>query len=91
MDAPWGVIGDANRLVAEYGVYAGDAFSNWMRKQAYAFSGNANLTFRQMKEMARPTFRELYLVGTICPSSFRLFYPMIIHLIVDCGLRPGSR
>ena len=47
MDAHWGIIGDANRLVSDYGVYAGDAFSNWMRKQVYAFSGNANLMFRQ--------------------------------------------
>lgn len=86
MDAPWGVIGDANRLVSDYGVYAGDAFSNWMRKQIYAFSGNANLTFKQMAEMkpSRPKFRDLYLVGT----NLSLQLPLVLSVehTPDCAL-----
>jgi NTE family protein len=91
MDGPWGVIGDAGRVVNDYGVYAGDAFANWMKKQIYTFSGDPNLTFRQMAAMkqSRPSFRDLYLVGT----NLSLQLPLVLSVehTPDCALWYAAR
>ncbi len=66
MDGSWGIGGDAERLLSNYGIYYGDAFKDWMRKQIYALSGNPDLTFGQLADLTKDdrTFRELHIVGT---------------------------
>ena len=92
MDGPWGIIGDAQRFIQNYGVYAGDVFSGWMRKQIYRFADDPNLTFRQMmdkKATTHPQFRDLYLVGT----NLSLQLPLVLSIehSPDCPLWFAAR
>lgn len=76
MDDSFGFLGDAHRLVEDYGWFKGDKFGNWMQKQIYACAGNKDLTFGQLKRLAtdQPTvFRELFMVGT----NLSLQWPMV--------------
>jgi NTE family protein len=68
MDSSFGMVRDANRLLADYGWFKGDAFSEWMRKQIYALAGNPNLTFGQLWDLVetkkKPAFKKLYVTGS---------------------------
>lgn len=68
MDDSFGVIRDTKRLLEDFGWYKGEAFSQWIRTQIYAFTGKFDLTFRQLaqrkKEEPQKPFRDLYVVGT---------------------------
>lgn len=72
MDDSWGAIRDTTRLLNDYGWFKGDAFSDWMKKLIYSFSGNTDLTFNDLAILAEKDkdrkvnnkFRQLYMVGT---------------------------
>jgi len=66
MDDSWGAIRDVSRLTHDYGWFKGDAFSDWMKKQVYYFSGNTELTFGGLRELAETNkkLRQLYMVGS---------------------------
>ena len=57
--------GGTNRLFKQYGWYRGDKFTNWLGKQLEAKTGNANITFAQLHELAlQNKARDLYVTGT---------------------------
>jgi NTE family protein len=73
MDGGWGVIGDAKRLLTDYGIYKGDVFESWLQQQlamlTKQLTGTAQpgLTFGQLRELASKypgVCRELYVVTT---------------------------
>jgi NTE family protein len=73
MDGKFGFVGDAVRLVKEYGIYKGDEFEQWCRQQIGTITQRINgtpqpdITFAQLSALAakEPTcFRNLYVVST---------------------------
>lgn len=57
--------GGTNRLFKQYGWYRGDKFTDWLGQQVKAKTGNANLTFAQLHELAlQNKARDLYVTGT---------------------------
>ena len=60
MDDSFGVLRDGRRLVRDYGWYKGDTFSDWMREQLKSFTGDAEVTFRTL----RNGYRDLHVVGS---------------------------
>jgi NTE family protein len=73
MDGRGGFIGDAVRLVEHFGMYKGDEFEQWCRKQIGDITARAtgkaqpDLTFAQLSALAarEPSrFRNLYVVST---------------------------
>lgn len=66
MDDSWGTLRDVSRLVNDYGWFKGDAFSDWMKKQVYYFTGNTELTFGDLQALAATNkkLRQLYMVGS---------------------------
>ena len=61
MDDSWGVLRDTDRLIEKYGWYKGDFFYEWISRLIKKKLGNANATFRHLKEAGNP---ELYVYGT---------------------------
>ena len=59
------------RLFSGYGFYRGEFFKNWIRKLIARKTGNADITFGELK--AR-NFRDLYLVGTNLNTSYYDIY-----------------
>lgn len=77
MDDSFGVIRDTQRLLSQFGWYAGDAFSAWIQKQMYALSDKPNLTFGQLLELRKADparFKELYVVGTNLSSNIPVIF-----------------
>lgn len=77
MDDSFGVVRDCDRLLHDYGWYAGDTFAAWIQKQLYALLGRPSLTFAQLKGFsdAEPArFKELYIVGTNLSSGIPMVY-----------------
>jgi NTE family protein len=68
MDSSFGMVRDANRLLADYGWFKGDAFSEWMKKQIAKLAGDPNLTFGQLWSLVetkkKPAFKKLYVTGS---------------------------
>jgi len=67
MDDSLGPLRDSKRLLTKYGWFKGKAFSQWIKRQLYAFAGNPDLDFAGLKRLAdeRPgEFRELFVVGS---------------------------
>src|SRR5688572_31966980 len=58
-------IGGFSRMVNQFGWYRGEKFSKWLGKRIEQKTGNANLTFFQLHELALNSgFRDLYVTGT---------------------------
>lgn len=73
MDGRFGYVGDAVRLVREFGIYKGDEFEQWLRKQigniTQRITGTAqpDLTFAQLSALSQKqpeSFSNLYVVAT---------------------------
>ncbi len=60
-DGKWFFIGGLNRLHSRYGWYKGEAFSNYIGHLIEAKTGNADITFMEMKTAGYP---EIYITGT---------------------------
>ena len=67
MDDSWGVVRDTDRLIEKYGWYKGDFFYEWISKLINKKLGNANATFRHLKEAGKP---ELYVYGTNLSTKY---------------------
>jgi NTE family protein len=72
-DGGWWILGDAVRLLSQYGIYKGEAFEKWLREQISQLTERAtgraqpDVTFGQLRVLAaqKPgVFRELYTVST---------------------------
>ena len=72
MDDNWGVIRDTGRLLNKFGWYKGDFFHEWMSKHIEKKLGDANATFKHLKEAKKP---DLYVYGT---SPFKV----VCHLLL---------
>jgi len=67
MDDSFGLMRDTQRLLTDFGWYKGDAFTDWMKKLIYNFTGDSDLTFRGLRGLVQKEphrFRDLYVVGT---------------------------
>lgn len=60
-DGKWFFIGGINRLRSRYGWYKGEAFSKYIGHLIAAKTGNADITFMEMKKAGYP---EVYITGT---------------------------
>jgi NTE family protein len=69
MDDSWGVVRDLNRLKDEFGWYKGDFFRNWIAQLIEEKSGNANLTFKGLRDHSA-NFRDLYVCSTNLSTHF---------------------
>lgn len=67
MDDSWGKIRDTKRLIEKFGWYKGDFFHEWMGKLIERRLGDANATFRDLKEDGCP---DLYVYGTNLSTGF---------------------
>jgi NTE family protein len=47
-DSNWGMMGEGYRLIEELGIYRGDYFYNWYSKLLEKFTGNANITLKEI-------------------------------------------
>ncbi|MBC5994327.1 patatin-like phospholipase family protein [Pontibacter cellulosilyticus] len=57
--------GGTNRLFKQYGWYRGDKFTEWLGKQLEGKTGNADITFAELHELAlQNKARDLYVTGT---------------------------
>lgn len=67
MDDSFGVIRDIRRLKHEYGWHKGDFFIDWIGKLVEDRLGNAQATFRDLKEARLP---ELHVIGTNLSTGY---------------------
>ena len=78
MDSSFGMLRDLNRLLTDYGWFKGDTFSEWMRKQIYALTDNADLTFGQLWKMVEgkknAKFKKLYVTGSNLSGQIPIVY-----------------
>jgi NTE family protein len=66
-DDSFGVLRDAARLLTEYGLFKGDVFAQWMKRQIASLADDPELTFGGLARLAQQPntrFRGLYVVGT---------------------------
>ncbi|MES2212090.1 MAG: patatin-like phospholipase family protein [Pseudomonadota bacterium] len=65
-DSSIGVIRDSYRFLHKGGWYKGDKLHEWLRECIKEKTGNPDLTYQQLHELAEkdPTFRDLYTVAT---------------------------
>lgn len=65
-DSRWFFLGGIRRLVRKYGWYRGEKFRRWMDQLILEKTGNANLTFGELHQMAKKNknLKDLYLTGT---------------------------
>ena len=67
MDDSWGVFRDIDRLINKFGWYKGDFFHQWISQHIKKKLGNANATFRDLRDAAKP---DLYVYGTNLSTCF---------------------
>ena len=67
MDDAWGAVRDTKRLINEFGWYKGKFFHEWISGHVKKQLGDANATFRNLKEDGRP---DLYVYGTNLSTRF---------------------
>lgn len=60
-DVGWPIVGGVNRMKNNYGWYKGDSFEQWLEKLIEYKTGNADITFREMRENS---YKDLYITGT---------------------------
>lgn len=70
-DDSWGVLTDMNRLKNEYGWYKGDFFRDWIGSLLKRKTGDANITFKALKEL---TNKELYVYASNLSTNFGEVY-----------------
>ncbi|MFV0422345.1 patatin-like phospholipase family protein [Oleidesulfovibrio sp.] len=66
MDTSGWIGGDIRRLLTEYGWFKGDVLGRWVRSNVQVLTGNAQLTFGELREraIAQPEkYRDLTVVG----------------------------
>jgi NTE family protein len=68
LDDSWGIIGDAERIVEEYGLYKGDFFRNWIAEQIKEKVGDGEATFEDIAK--KGIFRDLYFMGVNLSTGF---------------------
>ncbi len=67
LDDKWGILGDAGRMISQYGMHTGHEFEAILKQFIKRFSGNETLTFAQLDELARTnpaTFKRLSVVAS---------------------------
>jgi NTE family protein len=69
-DDSWGVVFDIIRLLTQFGIYKGDAFFKWFSGLLERYTGNANITFKQIHERFN---RTLVITGT-CLNRAKTYY-----------------
>ncbi len=64
-DGRYLVVGGSQRLMKNYGWYRGEAFTQWLKTQLAAKTGNPNLTLGELHQLTpQKGFRDLYVTGT---------------------------
>src|SRR5262249_19873379 len=67
--------GGLRRLTHQFGWYRGETMSNWLGKVIAQKTGNADITFRQLHELAlKGQCKELYITGTDLSAQKTVYF-----------------
>ncbi len=71
LDDSWGVAGDINRLINDFGWYKGDAFRLWIANLIKEKTGNSECTFSEFSgQKEKRGFRDIYFIGANLSTRF---------------------
>ncbi len=65
-DGRYGVVGKYNRIKSDFGIYKGEYFEKWLQQLVKFKTGNADLTFKDLHNLALQNniYKELYCTAT---------------------------
>ena len=65
-DGKYGVVGKYNRIKSDFGIYKGEYFEKWLQQLVKFKTGNADLTFKDLHNLAvqNSIYKELYCTAT---------------------------
>lgn len=86
MDDSFGIIRDIRRLKNEFGWHRGEFFTDWLGKLVEERLGNAQATFRDLKDAGCP---DLYVIGTNLSTGYAETFSLERH--ADMSLTSALR
>ncbi len=70
-DGAYFFVGGINRLNKRFGWYQGNAFNHWLEKRIETKTGNADITFQQLKDVG---YKDLYVTATCLNKQKMLIF-----------------